>query len=155
MTTDQEKSSYREMMLGTLVFGITFGVWEMMEESATALTPTIGKSLLPMLESLLELKVEGEKPADLMKGIGQIFTEKLDWAKGAEVTATDKSVSILLKDAIGTDEIAGFMAQGIKFFSHPVLCSGVEALARKGIKCRPSLTADAASKSQMVTFELL
>jgi hypothetical protein len=155
MTTDQEKTTYREYMLGTLVFGITFGVWEMMEDSATALTPTIGKQLLPMLESLLKSKVEGEKPADVITAVGQMFTDKLDWAKSATVTATDKSVSILLKDAIGSDQIADFTAKGIKFFSHPVMCVGVEALARKGIKCRPSLATDAASNSQTVTFELL
>jgi hypothetical protein len=155
MTTDQVKTTYREYMLETLVFGITFGVWEIMEESAAALTPTIGKSLLPMLESLLKVKVEGETPEDLMKSVGRIFTEQLDWAKGAEVTAADRSVRVLLKDAIGTGEIAKFMSRGIKFFGHPVMCAGVEALARKGIKCRPSLTADAAGNSQTVTFELL
>ncbi len=155
MTTELEKAQYRGYMLGSLVFGMTFGVWEIMEESATALTPTIGKMLLPMVEDLLDMKAEGETPAELLKVIGIMFTEKLDWGTGYEVTATDKSVTLTLSDGLATDEIEGIISQGMKFFSHPVLCTGVEALARKGIKCRPSLSADSAKKTQTISFELL
>jgi hypothetical protein len=155
MAAEQEKTSSREYMLRMLVFGINSGVWEVMEESATALTPTIGRSLLPMLETLLKVKVEGETPADVLAMVGRMFTTGLDWAKEATVNTGEKSVRIILKDALGSEEIAGFAAKGIKFFSHPVMCVGVEALARKGIKCRPTLATDAATNSQTVTFELL
>jgi hypothetical protein len=155
MTTELEKAQYRGYMLGALVFGMTFGVWDIMEESATALTPTIGKMLLPMVEDLLDMKVEGETPEDLLKMIGIMFTEKLDWGTGYDVTTSDKSVRLTLTDGLATDEIEGLISQGMKFFSHPVLCTGVEALARKGFKCRPSLNADSDKKTQTITFELL
>jgi hypothetical protein len=155
MATDQEKSSRREMMLGTLVFGITFGVWEMMEDSATALTPTIGKSLLPMLEQLLGLKIAGDKPVDVLTEVGRVFSDELGWAKGSKATGTDKAITLLLTDAIGSEQIAEFTTKGIKFFSHPVMCVGVAALARMGVKCRPSLVTDAAGNTQTITFELL
>ena len=155
MATDEEKSSRREMMLGTLVFGITFGVWEMMEDSATALTPTIGKSLLPMVEKRLGLTIAGEKPVDVLTEVGRIFTDELGWAKGSMVTATEKAVTINLTDAMGSEQMAEMTAKGIRFFSHPVLCVGVGALTRMGVKCRPSVVADAAAKTQTITFELL
>jgi hypothetical protein len=155
MTTDQEKSSRREVMLGTLVFGITYGVWEMMEDSATALTPTIGKSLLPMLEQRLDLKIAGEKPVDVLTEVGRIFTDELGWAKGAKVTATDKAITIDLTEALDSAQMAEMAAKGMKFFSHPVMCVGVGALTRMGVKCRPSVVADAAAKTETITFELL
>ncbi len=155
MTTELEKAQYRGYMLGALVFGMTYGVWDIMEESATALTPTIGKMLLPMMQDLLDMKVEGQDAVELLKLIGVMFTEKLDWGTGYEVTTTDKSISLTLKDGLATDEIEGMLSQGMKFFSHPVLCAGVEALARAGVKCRPSLSADSAKKTQTISFELL
>ena len=155
MTTELEKAQYRGYMLGALVFGMTYGVWDIMEESATALTPTIGKMLLPMMQDLLDMKVEGQDPAELLKLIGIMFTEKLDWGSGYEVTTTGKSVNLILKDGLATDEIAGMISQGMKFFSHPVMCAGTEALARKGIKNRPSLNADTVSRTQTISFELL
>jgi hypothetical protein len=155
MATDQEKSSRREVMLGTLVFGITYGVWEMMEDSATALTPTIGKSLLPMLEARLGLKIAGEKPADVLTEVGRIFVDELGWAKGCTVTATEKAITINLTDAMDSEQMAEMAAKGMKFFSHPVMCTGVGALTRMGVKCRPSVTADAAAKTETITFELL
>jgi hypothetical protein len=155
MATDQEKSSRREVMLGTLAFGITFGVWEMMEDSATALTPTIGKSLLPMLEQRLGLKISGEKPVEVLTDVGRTFVDELGWAKGSKVTATEKAITVHLTDAMGSEQIAEMTAKGMKFFSHPVMCVGVEALARMGVKCRPSLVTDAAGNTQTVTFELL
>ena len=155
MTTELEKAQYRGYMLGALVFGMTYGVWDIMEESATALTPTIGKMQLPMMQDLLDMKVEGQNATDLLKVIGVMFTEKLDWGSGYEVTAKDKIVSLTLTDGLATDEIEGMLSQGMKFFSHPVLCAGVEALARAGVKCRPSLSADSAKKTQTISFELL
>ena len=155
MATDQEKSSRREVMLGTLVFGITYGVWEMMEDSATALTPTIGKSLLPMLEQRLSLKITGEKPVDVLTEVGRIFVDELGWAKGSTVTATEKAITIHLTDAMGSEQIAEMTAKGMKFFSHPVMCVGVGALTRMGVKCRPSVVADAPAKTETITFELL
>jgi hypothetical protein len=155
MDREMEKAQDRGHMMGALVLGMTYGVWEIMEESATALTPTIGKMLLPMMEDLLNVKAEGETPADLLKVIGAMFTERLDWGSGYEVTTTGKSVNLILKDGLATDEIAGMNSQGMKFFSHPVLCAGTEALARKGIRNRPSLSADTAKNTQTITFELL
>lgn len=155
MNKEIEKAQDRGHMMGALVMGMTYGVWDVMEESATALTPTIGKMLLPMMEDLLNMKTEGETPADLLKAIGTMFTERLDWGSGYEVTTTGKSVSLILNDGLATDEIAGMISQGMKFFSHPVLCAGVEALARNGIKSRPSLSADTVKRTQTISFELL
>ena len=155
MANEMEKVQDQGHMMGALVLGMTYGVWDILEESATALTPTIGKMLLPMMEDLLNMKAEGETPADLLKVIGIMFTDRLDWGSGYEVTTTDKSVNLILKDGLATDEIAGMISQGMKFFSHPVMCAGTEALARKGIKNRPSLNADTVSRTQTISFELL
>ena len=155
MDKEMEKAQDRGHMMGALVLGMTYGVWDVMEESATALTPTIGKMLLPMMEDLLNMKAEGETPADLLKVIGSMFTDRLDWGSGYEVTTTGKSVNLILKNGLATDEIAGMISQGMKFFSHPVLCAGVEALARNGIKSRPSLSADTVNRTQTLSFELL
>ena len=39
MATDQEKIAHQAQMLGLIAFGLTIGIWEMVEESATSLTP--------------------------------------------------------------------------------------------------------------------
>jgi hypothetical protein len=156
MATDQEKTARREGLWGMTVFGMTVGIWEMVEDSATAITPYIGNALLPMIEKQLGLEIAGEKPADIITEIGRLFVDEFGFASEAKVSATDKAVTLVLKNALGTKEGAGLVAMGVKKqFAHPVLCVGIGALTRAGVKCRGNMELDVPNNSQIVTFDLL
>jgi hypothetical protein len=155
MATDQEKITRREALWALTVSGMTLGIWEMVEESATAISPYIGNALLPMIEKQLGLEIAGGKPADLITEIGRIFVDEFGYASEAKVTATDKAVTIVLKNALGMKEGAALSATVKKQFANPVLCVGMAALVRAGMKCRSDSSWDVPNNSQIVSFELL
>jgi hypothetical protein len=156
MATDQEKNVRRGSLWAMTVFGMTIGIWEMVEDSAGAISPYIGNALLPLIEKQLGLEIAGEKPADLITEIGRLFVDEFGFAAEAKVTATDKVVTLLLKNAMATKEGAQLAAMGVKkSFSHPAMCVGVAALTRAGVKCRGNVELDVPNNNQTVTFELL
>ncbi len=156
MATDLEKNAHRARMWGLTTTSMTFGIWEMVEELATSLTPIIGAQLLGELEKQLGLEIAGEKPADLFVELGRIFVDELGFGSEVKVENADKTIRITFQHAVGSPEYAMLKERGVeKLFSHPFLCTGIAALARMGIKARGNVEVDKAANSQTITFELL
>jgi hypothetical protein len=156
MATDQEKTSHRLRLWALTALGMTMGIWEMVEESATSLSPVIGENTLTELEKQLGLEIAGEKPEDILVELGRIFIDEYGWASEVKVVRTDKTIQANLLNAVGMPEFINVQDHGVeKLFSHPFLCTGLAALARSGVKARGMVELDKAAKSQIVTFELL
>lgn len=156
MATEQEKTAHREQLLALMLLGMTVGIWDMVEESATSLSPVIGENILGEIEKQLGLEIAGEKPEDILVELGRIFVDELGVASEIKVERTDKAIRITLLNAMGMAEFTILQEHGVeKLFSHPFLCTGLVALARLGVKARGTVELDKAAKSQTVTFELL
>ena len=141
MATEQEKTTHLARMLGLATVGMTLGIWELVEESATTLTPIIGTQLIGEIEKQLGLEIAGEKPEDLFVELGRIFVDEYGFASEAKVVSADKTIRVTFKNAVGSPEFAMLKERGVeKLFSHPFMCTGVAALSRMGTqsprKCR-------------------
>ena len=156
MATEQEKTTHLARMLGLANVGMTLGIWELVEESATTLTPIIGTQLIGEIEKQLGLEIAGEKPHDLFVELGRIFVDEVGFGSEVKVESADKTILVTFKNAAGSPEFASLKEHGVeKLFSHPYLCTGIAALARMGIKARGNVEVDKATNTQTITFELL
>jgi len=156
MANEQQKYLNRTRLWGLTTLGMALGIWEMVEESATSLSPMIGKQVLEMAEKQLGLEVAGEKPEDVLTELARIFIDEFGYAVDSKVERADKTISISFKNAVGTSEFNLLKQAGAeKLFCHPYMCAGLAVLSRMGIKARWDVTIDVATGSQTVTYELL
>ena len=156
MANEQLKITNRARLWGLIVLGMSQGIWEMVEESASSLTPMIGAWVLQEAEKQLGLEIAGEKAEDVLTELARIFVDEFGYAVESKVERADKTISISFKNAVGTPEFSRLIQSGMdKLFFHPYMCAGLAALARMGVKARWEVTLDAATSGQMVTFELL
>ena len=156
MANDLEKNANRARLWGLTTIGLTLGIWDMVQEASTALIPIIGEGILKDIEKTLGLEIAGEKPEDILTDLGRILVDESGFATEAKLEKTDKGFRVTLINAVGSAEFASLREKGVeKLFSHPVLCTGIAALARLGLKTRGDVTIDPAAKVQTVTFEVL
>lgn len=156
MATDLDKSNNRARLWGLTSIGMTMGIWDMVEESATSLSPQIGAQILEMVEKQLGCEIAGEKPEELAVELARIFVDEFGFASEAKVDCTDNVIRVSFKNAVGTPEFAMMKQHGVeKLFSHPVLCTGLAAASKLGFKSRGSVEVDPATNGTVVTFELL
>jgi hypothetical protein len=156
MATEEAKLVNRARLWGLTALGMTFGIWELIQESSTALSPTIGEAIVKEMEKALGLEIAGEKPEHILVELGRIFVDEYGFATEAKVEKTDKGFRVTLANAVGTPEFLGIQEHGVeKLFSHPFYCAGLAVLARLGVKARGDVMIDKAAKSHIVTFEIV
>jgi hypothetical protein len=156
MATEQDKLAHRLRLWALTAMGMGIGVWDMVQESAVSLSPTIGSATLTELEKQLGLEIAGEKPEDILTELGRIFVDEYGYASEAKVERTGNSLRVTLCNAVGMPEFTNVQARGVeKMFFHPYFCTGLAALSRLGLKARGTVEINNAAKSQIVTFELL
>ncbi len=156
MATEQEKSARRARLWGLTAIGLTLGIWDMVQESALALSPSIGQAILADMEKTFGLELAGEKPEDVLTEMGRICVDESGFATEAKVEKTDNALQVTLVNAVGTAEFADLQEKGVeKLFSHPFYCAGLAALARQGCKARGSVEIDRAHNTHLIRFELL
>jgi hypothetical protein len=156
MGTEQEKIANRERVWSMLAVAMTKGIWDLVKDSSSSITPQIGLQILEMIEKQMGLSVAGNSPEAIIADIGTIFTERLGFAANATVEPFEKGIKLSLSDAEATDQFGQLKAGGVeKLFSHPVLCCGVAALAKIGKKSRGDAQIDMNSKSTVISFELI
>lgn len=156
MATEQEKTARRARIWGITAYGLTLGIWDMVQESALTLSPAIGKAILADMEKNLGLELAGEKPEDILVEIGRVCVDEGGFASEAKVEKTNNGFQVTLVNAVGTQEFAALQEKGVeKLFSHPFYCAGQAALARLGCKARGSVEIDKAHNSHVIRFELL
>jgi hypothetical protein len=156
MGTDLEKAQNSANMWAITALSMTIGIWDMVEDSATSLSPMIGEQILAMAEQIFQLKLAGESAEKIMIDLGRIFVNEFGLCGAVSVEMKDNAVVTVLKDSIGINEMKALQARGIrKFFAHPFLCAGLAALARTGIKTRANLVIDANNKDTTITFEYI
>ncbi len=156
MGTDQEKIANRARMWGLVVFSMTAGIWDMVEESSVSLSPIIGEQLLKMAEKQLGLEIAGESPEHIMVELGRIFVDEYGFCSSAQTDVSGNTIKVVLAHAVGVPEFKLLMDMGVeKPFSHPFMCAGLAALARLGRRARPTLELDVTNQTYTITFEML
>jgi hypothetical protein len=155
MATEQEQVYNRAVMWALTVFGMTNGIWELVEESSTALSPRIGSNILSAIEQKSGRTFDQKEPLALLDTLSKAFVDELGFASDYELIANGNVVNITLRHAIGTPELAQLKAQGIeKLFSHPFLCVCLAGLARAGCKATGDVEVDPSTNTQIVSIKL-
>jgi len=156
MATEEAKLANRARLWGLATLGMTYGVWELIQESSTALSPAIGESIVKEMEKALGLEIAGEKPEHILIELGRIFVDEYGFATEAKVEQTDKGFRVTLVNAVGTPEFSAIKESGVeKLFSHPFYCAGLAVLARLGVKARGDVLIDKTAKCHVITYELV
>jgi hypothetical protein len=156
MATEEAKLVNRTRLWGLTTVGMTLGIWDFVQESATALSPTIGDSIVKEMEKSLGLEIAGEKPEHVLTELGRIFVDEYGYAAEAKVEKTNKGFNITLIKAIGIPEYIALRNLGVgKPFSHPFLCACLSVLARLEVRARADIIIDETEKNEIVTLEIV
>jgi hypothetical protein len=156
MVTEQQKLDNRARLWGMTVTGMTLGIWGMVEESSTSLSPQIGMQILEMVEKDLGKKIASEKPEEAIRQLGSLFIDEFGYAADVKVEGAEKQIRVSFSKAISAPEFAMLKQRGVeKIFSHPFMSAGIAVLARLGQKARWNVEIDPAGGNETVTFDLL
>lgn len=156
MATEQEKLTSRVRLWGLTAMGLTLGIWDMVQEASFGISPAIGEVILRDTEKRLGLEIAGEKPEDILTELGRVLVDECGFAAESKLEKTEKGFNLTFINSVGVAEFAALRERGVeKLFSHPVLCAGIAALGRLGLKTRGDVAIDVATKTQIVTFEIL
>jgi len=156
MDTDIEKVLVRARIWGTIVLAMTMGVWELVEESAMSLSPTIGDFLMNFLENKFGIKINGVEPKGIMEELGEAFVSGLNYADSYTVEQSGNTITVTQVNALGTKDFAVLANYwGEKQFSNAFYCAGISALIEAGKKVHGDIIMDAATSNQIITFEVM
>jgi hypothetical protein len=158
MLTDEEKLANRARLWALTDLGITIGIWDLLGQSSTALSPRIGEQILGLVEKQMGLvNFAGEEPEVILTKIAAIFVDGFGFAASSQVEKlSEKNIKVTLVNVIGSPEFAMLKQYGVeKLFSHPFLCVCLAALSRSGVRARGEAEIKIPANDQIFTFELL
>jgi hypothetical protein len=155
MATEEAKRNNTIQLMQLMLTGYTLGIWELVGESANALSPIIGNQLLGMVEKQLGLEIAGEKPENTLTELGRLFVDEFGFGTESKVEQTEKTIKITFINAAGVKEMAQMAQAGLTPFGNPFMCTGLACLNRVGLKARGDVVADVKSNTVTVIFELL
>ncbi len=156
MATEQEKNLNNERVWSIMALAVTRSVWDLLQDTVATLTPEIGKQVLEMLEKEMDLKISGDTPEAVIRSLAEYCAGSLEYCSKADVVMAEVGVKLVMEGTKTAEQFSQLKAGGVgRLFSHPVLCSGIAALARIGRQCRGNVQVDAASASTTITFEMI
>jgi hypothetical protein len=155
MATEEAKIANRARMWGLTTMGLGMGIWEMVAEASSSLSPIVGNQILAMVEKQLGLEIAGEKPEDILTELGRIFIDEFGFGTEVIVERNDKKLSVTIKNAVGTPEMGILAKMGVGPFMHPFLCCGLSALGRLGLKARADLKPDVPNNVTTVIYDIV
>jgi hypothetical protein len=158
MLTDVDKANERARLWGYCVFGMTMGIWDMVEEASAAITPVVGAQLLGLLEKQLGLEIAGEKPEEVLTELSRIFIDEFKYASSAVVEREGNKIKVSMEDVVGGPEFLLLESRDIHAtFNQPYYAAGLAALNRMGYRVRGNATGNKTSTGTeyFITYELI
>ena len=155
MATDAKKAENRVKMYQMIITGMALGIWDLIGETAKAISPKIGEQLLMIAEKEAGFELAGETPEHILTELGRLYVDEIGGASAAELEVDGNELSLKLRDAPSSELLRPFKAAGVEPFFEPVTCIGLAALARIGKRARVSLEAWEEGKGGIVHFELV
>lgn len=155
MATDEKKAQNRIKLYQMMLMGTALGVWDLIGETAKAISPKIGEQVLTMMEKEAGLEIAGETPEHILTEIGRLYVDEIGSASAAELETDGNVLSLKLRNAAGMDLFVQLKAAGVEPFFEPVMCSGLAALARLGKRARVSVEDWEEGKGRIIHYELV
>jgi hypothetical protein len=155
MATDAKKAENQLKMHQMIITGMALGIWDLIGETAKAISPRIGEQLLTIAEKEAGLEIAGESPDHILTEVGRLFVDEIGGASAAELEVNGNELSLKLRDTPGRELLRPLVAAGVEPFFEPVMCIGVAALARLGKRARVSMEAWEEGKGGIIHFELV
>ncbi len=155
MATDAKKAENRLKMYQMMLMGMALGVWDLIGETAKAISPRIGEQLLMMMEKEAGLEIAGETPEHVLAELGRLYVDEIGGASAAELETNGNVLSLKLRNAVGKELLHQTNAAGVEPFFEPVTCAGLAALARMGKRARVGVEVWEEGNGRIIHYELV
>ncbi len=155
MATDEKKTQNKFMMYQMMLMGMALGVWDLIGETAKAISPKIGEQILTMMEKEAGLEIAGETPENVLAEIGRLYVDEIGSAGAAELETDGNVLSLKLRQAAGNELFYQLQAAGVEPFFEPVMCVGLAALARLGKRARVTAEPWEEGHGRIIHYELV
>ncbi|HHS96282.1 MAG TPA: hypothetical protein ENK08_00045 [Chloroflexi bacterium] len=157
MATEEEKKRNLARINAMIIYGLEKGLWNLLGESALAVTTKVGEGMLEMLEKSMGLEIEGEAPQEMLTEIGRLFVDEFGIAVGFDIEQEDSAVEMTVQNCVLLRTEADLIADGIQPFMCPFLNIAAAAMRKRmGLKTRISqINVDVGAKQCSLRFEMM
>ncbi len=157
MATEEEKKRNLARINAMIIYGLEKGLWNLLGESALALSTTVGEGMLEQMEQAMGLEIEGEEPQDILTEIGRIFVDEIGIAVGFGLTKQGDQVSLDVDHCVLLNVEEDLIASGIQPFMCPYLNIAAAAMRQRlGGKTQiTKIEVDQENRRCSLRFELL
>ena len=97
MATEEEKKRNLARINAMIIYGLEKGLWDLLGESALAISAVVGVGMLEKLEQTMGLEIAGEEPQDILTEIGRIFVDERNVFVG--LTPADVNLGMAFHEA--------------------------------------------------------
>ena len=157
MATEEEKKRNLGRINAMIIYGLEKGLWNLLGESALALSTTVGEGMLEKLEQTMGLEIAGESPQDVLTEIGRIFVDEIGIATKFDITESGDDVDFVVEHCVLLNVEKDLVDAGVKPFMCPYLNIAAAAMRdRLGLKTRiVDIEVDQDSHRCDLRFEML
>ncbi len=157
MATEEEKKRNLARINAMIIYGLEKGLWELLGESALALSTKVGEGMLESLEKTMGLEIAGEDPQDVLTEIGRIFVDEIGIAAHFDITKENSTVGLVVEKCVLLRTEADLIESGVQPFMCPFLNIAAAAMrSRMGLKSRiDQIDVDIPASKCALRFELL
>ena len=137
MATEEEKKRNLARINAMIIYGLEKGLWDLLGESALAMSGTVGEGMLEKMEQTMGLEIAGEDPQDVLTEIGRIFVDEIGIATKFDIDKTDDEVDFIVEHCVLLNVEKDLIAAGVTPFMCPYLNIATAAMrSRLGLKTR-------------------
>lgn len=157
MATEEEKKRNLARINAMIVYGLEKGLWDLLGESALAITVTVGRGMLEQMEKSMGLEISGEYPQDILTEIGRIFVDEIGIAAKFDITQDGDLVTMEVDHCVLLNVEKDLIEAGIKPFMCPYLNIAAAAMQQRlDVKARINeLEVDVEGHHCRLCFEMI
>jgi len=157
MATEEEKKRNLARINAMIIYGLEKGLWDLLGDSALAVSTTVGEGMLEVMEKTMGLEIAGEDPQDVLTEIGRIFVDEIGIALRFDITKEDTTVGLVVEHCVLLRTEEDLISAGIKPFMCPYLNIAAAAMRKRlGGKTRISkIEVDTEARKCSLQFELM
>lgn len=156
MTDESEKTQNKLRLANLALQSLAQGVWDFVGETAFALTPVMGEDILKGLEQEMGLKLQGQKPAEVIHQIGRLMVDEFGVIENFECQVTsDQKITIKVEACVQHAFCQELLNAGVtKPFICPLANACQAALRRLKLKVTRDINFDPAGDCTYL-FEII
>ena len=157
MATEEEKKRNLARINAMIIYGLEKGLWDLLGESALAISGVVGQGMLEQMEKTMGLEIAGEEPQDILTEIGRIFVDEIGIAVKFDIVKEGDNVDFVVEKCVLMNVEKDLIAAGVKPFMCPYLNIATAAMRQRlGLKARINeIAVDQESHRCVLRFEMV